>query len=265
MHISENDSQKLIKAALVLLLILSVYIFSKFVGEVKSYRFMGKSDTTHTISFNGKGEVQAVPDIASLVFTARAKGKTAKEAEAPVSTQVTKALDFLKDNGVAEKDITNIGYNSYPVYSTNRGAYPLSGSSLPFPAVSEITGYETTQQITVKVRKIDDVGKIIQGITAAGINEISGPDMTIDNIESIQNDARQKAIVDARSKATTLARQLHVSLGQVVDFSESGSGYYPYANEKDMAFGSSARQAAPVIPKGEQTVTSNVTVTYEIQ
>ncbi len=83
----------------------------------------------------------------------------------------------------------------------------------------------------------------------------------------LKDQARAKAIVNAREKAEVLAKQLGVNLGNVVSFSENSGGYPMMyaAKAMDMAVGASMPERAPELPKGENKITSNVTITYEIR
>jgi hypothetical protein len=94
---------------------------------------------------------------------------------------------------------------------------------------------------------------------------LNGPNFTIDNPDALQVQARQKAIEDAKAKAKVLAKELGVGLGKIESFSDSSGGYpLPYAMDaKVMSVGASAPTAA--IPKGENTISSDVTITYEIK
>src|SRR5690606_38170187 len=100
-----------------------------------------------------------------------------------------------------------------------------------------------------------------------GVTDIYGPNFTVDDETELKREARQKAIEDARAKARQLADDLDVRLVRVVSFSENGGGYYPMfarGAAMDMAVSSEAK-AAPELPTGENTITSYVTITYEIR
>jgi uncharacterized protein YggE len=263
-----NEKTKLVKAGFVLIIILCVYFGVKSLSEFRSYGMMGGSDA-HTITLTGHGEVQAVPDIASVYFTISKDAKTAKEAQAAVAVLEKKALDALKADGVAEKDTKTSDASVYPKYEYRYGTKvsmlcspeycpPSNGSNV-------IVGYTASESITVKVRKIDDAGKIMQDLGTAGISNISGPNFAIDNEDGIKAEARKEAIADARTKAEALARDLGVRIGRISSFNESGGGY-PMYYAKDSMAGNVAPESAPAqLPKGENTISSDVTITYEIK
>ncbi len=129
-----------------------------------------------------------------------------------------------------------------------------------------MTGYEASESITVKVRNTDNVGKIMQGLGTIGVSNLSGPNFTIDNPDALQTQARKLAIDDAKSKAQVLAKDLGVSLGKIESFSDSSGGYpIMYAQNAVMSAGAVSKAAPAVIPAGQNTISSDVTITYEIK
>jgi len=229
-----------------------------------------KDENKNVITISGHGEVNAVPDIASLYFTVESSKSTQKESSDEVNTKVKQVTDFLKASDVAEKDIKTEGYNSYPKYSspTPCPMYYKEGGIMPpcGQSDSKIIGYTVSQSITVKVRKVDDVSKIIDGINKIGVTNMSGPTLSIDDEDELKAEARKEAINDAKAKAKVLARDLGVHLGKISSFSENGNYYPMYTSYNTMAKDSMESAGVPAeIPKGENTISSDVTITYEIR
>lgn len=219
--------------------------------------------SSSTISFDGQGEVSAVPDIATISFSVRAEAKTMKEAQTVVTEKVNSALVFVRQNGVSEKDIKTTNYSSYPKYEYEQKA--CTQGYCP-PGKQILTGFEVSQNIEVKVRNIDDSGKIVEGLANAGVTDMQGPNFAIDDEDALKAEARALAIKEAKEKARTLSRDLGVKLVRIVSFTESGAPYYPiYAMEaKSFGMGGDGVRA-PELPTGENKITSNVTITYEIR
>ncbi len=258
------NNKRFISSVSMLVLLLSLFVFAKFINEVKASHYVGRgSQPPSTISVSGMGEVMAVSDIATLSFTISRDGATSKEAQTNLNTQVTKALDYLKTTTIAEKDIKSEYGGLNPKYSNDRiecFAYPC-----PQPS-SKIIGYTANQSITIKVRDVDTANDIRTGLASTGVTDINGPTFSIDDQDVYNVEARAKAIDDARAKAKELAKELGVRLGKVVSFSDNAGGGYPmmYA-AKDMAMSSVASAPAPELPKGENKIISNVMITYEIR
>lgn len=247
---------------------LTVFVGVKAIQAVAL--FNGPSDVapTNVINVTGKGESLAKPDIATVSFSVFQESKAIADAQKIVTDKTNKAVDFLKANGVAEKDIKTTGYNIYPQYDYLQAAACTSGFC---PSGRQVLrGYQVTQSIDLKIRDIAKAGTILSGLTDAGVNTVSGLTFGIDDEDAITAAARKDAIDDAQSKARQLAKDLGVRLVRIVSFSENGGGYpMPmYAtNQKVLGMGGAdARQEmSAAVPTGENTITSNVTISYEIR
>ena len=264
--------KNLYKVSFVFLIILSLYFAVKLLAEFRSYGMMGSREA-NTITLSGHGEVNTVPDIANVYFTIRKELKTVKEAQNAVAEKEKSALDFLKSKSIDRKDIKTVNASVYPKYDYVRSLCPQVGangvSGVAYDCGNSkqvLTGYEASESITVKIRNIDNVGAILQGLGNVGISDLTGPNFTIDNEDSLKAEARKKAIDDAREKAEILAEDLGVRLGRISNFSEGGN-YYPimYGKTAMMDSAVSSAPAPAEIPKGENTISSDVTITYEIR
>lgn len=262
----EKDKSNLMKAAGMLMVVASAFFLIKIISEVKGLRFIGGGATAaSTISFSGEGEVFASPDIATVSVTVREEAKTVKEAQSKATAKEKSVLDFLAKEGIEKKDIKTESYNSYPKY--DYGMPCFGGMGVPCrQEAPKVIGYEVSENISVKVRELDKAGELIVGLGSAGISEISKPEFTIENEDGLKAEARKIAIDEAKAKADALAKDLGVRLVRIVNFSEDGS--YPpiYYAKGMMALESRADSApAPELPTGENKITSNVTITYEIR
>lgn len=257
------NNKKFIKAAIALVVLLSLFVLALFINEVKSSSYIGReSQPLPSITVTGKGEVTAVSNIASLSFTISKDASTTKEAQDLLNQSVTKTLEYLKSKNIDDKDIKSEYGGVNPKYSNSQVyciTYPCPQSD------TKIVGYTATQSITVKIRDVDTANDVRTGLATLGITNISGPTFSIDDDAVYTDQARSKAIEDARAKAEVLARELHVRLGSIVSFSENGGGYpMMYAKSASMDSMATGAAPAPELPKGENKISSNVTITYEI-
>jgi hypothetical protein len=283
MEMQTYEKSRLVKSGVLLLVILSVYFAVRIISEIKKDSMLGESVTPATISFSGHGEVTAVPDIANVYFTISKTASTVAVAQAGVATIEKSALDILKAKGVADADIKTADASFYPNYEYQNAVCPtpapiplsvqggVSGSVVASPIYCPpgkqvLKGYTASESITVKVRNTDSVGDLMQALGATGVSNLSGPNFTIDNQDALQMQARKLAIDDAKVKAQALAKDLGVSLGKISSFSDSGNGYPVMYDKVNMLSAGATPTAAPaVIPKGQNTITSDVTITYEIK
>ena len=259
------NNKRITCAVFILLIIISLFTVAKLVNEIKSSSYIGRGNQpVNTIFVTGEGEQLAVSDIASLSINLNKEGKTSKEAQDLLNESITKVLKYLKDQKIEDKDIKSEYGGINPKYS-----YESQVACFVYPCPvkdPKIVGYTATQSITVKIRAVDTASDVRTGLTGVGVTDISGPTFSIDNEDGIKDQARAKAIADAKEKAKVLASELGVRLGKVVSFSENSGGGYPMYAAKAVSMDSVASSApAPVLPKGENKITSNVTITYEIK
>lgn len=251
------SSRKIHSAALAVLTILSVFLIFKIIGEAKSWNTTQPG--ADVISVSGTGESFAVPDIATITFTADEAAPTVAEAQKKATDNNNAALKYLKDQGIDDRDIQTQSYNVMPQYDYNNVRYP---------STPRIVGYQVTQTTVVKVRDTNKVASLLTGITAQGISNVSGPSLSIDDEDAIKAEARTEAIKDAKDKAEMLAKQLGVRLGKMTSFSESYGGYpvpmYAAMESKAMNMGMGGG-GAPDIATGENKVTVTVQISYQIK
>lgn len=264
-----KEKNTVIKAGIALVIILSVFFLVKIVGEVRTIAFSGDRPYENTIAVSGEGEIFAVPDIATITFSSRHEAKTVGEAQRAVSEEMDAVLAALRDAGLEERDIKTLSYNSYPKYEYQESTIRCITYPCPDNGRRVIVGYEVSQTVSAKVRDTDKAPDIVEILGSIGVSDISGPDFSIDDEDSLRALARRQAIDDAKAKAKLLAKDLDVKLVRIVSFSENG-GYYPMYAKYDMAeeaigMGVASSAPAPELPAGENRISSSVTIVYQIR
>lgn len=267
-----NIKHKWLGGAVVLVLVLlSAFLFMKTLSEIRAYHFIGGGvPVTNTVSVQGTGEVFAVPDIATFSFSVIEERATVSEAQAAAAERINSAISFLEESGIEETDIRTTSFNLYPRYEFPRVVCPQFG---PCPGGERmLAGFEVTQSVAVKVRDTAKAGDLLGGIGEIGVQNVSGLNFTIDDEDALKAEARGKAIEDAEAKARQLADDLGVRVVRVVSFNENNHGvpYFArstmdFAVEESVAGFGGAEMAAPKLPAGENKIVSSVFVTYEIR
>ncbi len=263
----ENYKKNLYQALGLLTLIISVFVIIQILASFGLVSDKG-GKAVSTITLSGHGEVNAAPDIATVSFNISKDAKTVKEAQEAVAKIEKAALDILKTNNIADKDIKTSDASFYPKYEYKYNSYmPCTEYGCPPPGGKNvIVGYTASESISVKIRNIDTAGKIIQELGTTGVSDLNGPNFSIDKEDDLKAQARKLAIDDAQKKAKVLAKDLGVRLGKVSSFNEGGNYgiVQMYSLESNMMVkGTGAAPAA--LPKGENTISSDVTITYEIR
>jgi uncharacterized protein len=262
--LSETFSSRGARVGLVATLAMAALFL--FVQTFSSLANMGRAESpaTDTITVQGTGEATLPPDVAHISFTIQNTEDTVAEAQTATIKETDSALAFIKEQGIEEKDIKTLSYNISPQY-----AYPNPcGYGMPCPGYSgvpKIVGYQVSETVQVKVRDLAKAGDILGGLGKLGVENLNGPSFALDDATAGYNAAREDAIEKAKEQARTIEKQLGVSLGKIVNFSES-SGYYSY-DKVSYGMGGRAEAAAPSpsIQPGENTYSASVSITYEIR
>ncbi len=211
------------------------------------------TNTTKTTEFSvvGEGKVEVVPDTATVEAGISVQGvATAQKAQDMLDEVNNKLIAAMKALDIEKKDITTSNYSIIPNYQY-------------FPTGNKIDGYNGSASVSIKVRKIPLLTKVITEATNAGANNIQGSRFNIENPEKYREQARDKAIENAKTQAKKLAKDLGISLGKIINISESSQGnVYPVYGKAMMA-APDAGGGGPQIEPGTQTVTSTVTLYFE--
>ena len=203
------------------------------------------------ISVTGTGKVSVKPDIAITTIGIQVTGSSLSDATSQANSKMSAVIDKIKSMGVADKDIQTTNYSVQPI--TNQ---PKSSNEPP-----TITGYRINNQVSVTVRKIDDLGKILDAAVAAGANSIYGVSFSVADPTPYEQQARAAAVKDAMDQATELAKAGGITLGKIVSISENVAAPRPvFAAAAPMA----AASSVPV-EMGETQISVSVDVKFAIQ
>ena len=201
------------------------------------------------ISVIGEASIQVPPDLATIDGGVSTDAKTAKEAAAANAEAMTKVMQALKASGIKEQDLQTSRLSLLPQYAA---------PSRPGP--NSLTGYRASNRVTVRLTDVNKVAGVIDTLVSAGANEIGGISFSVASTSKLLDEARDKAMADARRKAEIYARAAGVTLGAPLSIAEDTTqGPSPY---RRMATGLAA--AAPVAP-GEETLSVNVSVSWAIK
>lgn len=261
----QKEYKYLVWTATVTLGLLSFYLL------VLTDKTSNSATTTNTISFTGQGKVLTKPDVAVIDLSILTQAATSKTAQDENSRKSASLVDFLKKEGVADKDIKTTGYNIYPQYSYPRPLPMGVDQSYPvpdyYPSSPKITGYQVNQTIQVKVRDLEKVDTVLDGVVSAGVNQVNNLQLTVDEPEKLKEQAREQAIREAKNKARDLQSTLGIRLGNIVNFVENTGGWpVPmYLKAEGMGGDMGGVGGGPSIPTGENEISVSVTITYQIR
>lgn len=243
-------------ASLFLVVVMLVGLYSVLWGPVRDWA--ASFHPARTLAVSASGDVDVVPDIATLSFSVVSEGRDTTVIANENNTKINNAIKLVKEKGVAAEDITTQQYNLSPVYSQPAG----NGSGI---FVQSIEGYRLTQSVEVTIRDFDSISDILAQLPGIGINRINSLSFGVDDPESHIASAREEALSKAKDKAHIIADQGGVRLGRVVNISEYSAPSPYYAADTKYGLGGDSGIAAPRIEPGTQELSVSVSVVYEIR
>jgi uncharacterized protein len=197
----------------------------------------------------GTGEARVTPDRATVFIGVQSRASTAAAAGADNARRQRAVLDTLRSMGYAGEQVTTENYNVTPEMQYNQTA-----------GTSRVTGYAVSNTVRVELRRIDDVGRVVDGVLAKGANEITSLQFSFSKADSAHRAAMADAVVSARTDAETLARAAGGSLGQLLELSTTGAPIRPMPFEVRSEMMKASVQT-PILP-GQQTISATVTARW---
>jgi uncharacterized protein YggE len=202
-----------------------------------------------TLDLSGHGEARLPPDMATIDLGVAATAPTAAGAMAQNATAMTRVIAAVRAKGVAEKDIVTSTLALAPQY-----AYPQGQAA-------QLTGYRATNQITVTLSDLTQVGPVVDAAVGAGANEAGQISFGLKSRASAENFARLAAIKALDDKAAAMADAAGYHIRRLVNLSEVSSLAAP---QPLMAM--ARAQGAPTTPveSGEVVVSVDVRGEFEL-
>ncbi|MEJ2623132.1 MAG: SIMPL domain-containing protein [Pseudolabrys sp.] len=225
---------------------LNTFIFAVLMAALLSVPALPAQATERLITVTGHGMVAVAPDTAMIRIGVTTQGKTAREASTANAKQMTKVIGTIEQSGIAKKDIQTSQLSLQPQYDSKNGA-------------NRLLGFQVTNRVTIRVRKIADLPTVLDKAIAAGANEMSGIEFQVSGENKLLDQARADAIVDAHRKAELYAKAAGTKVGKAAAIIEQGSSTPPREFKAMRTTGG----AVPVAP-GEQILQASVTVSYEL-
>lgn len=210
-------------------------------------------DMDKSVTVSGTGLVSALPDraIVQMSIVARADKLDVAQAEAAKVTasvlQLTDKLDIKRNK------VDTTGATVRADYRWNRTTEE-----------QELRGYIAERQMSVKVDDLDKLGKLVEGAVAAGVNQVSPPQLESSRREELHREALAMAAKDARANARVLAETLGAKLGDPISINASSSAPPPPMPYQRMATASMESDSAATYNAGDLTVSTTVNVVFAL-
>ena len=217
------------------------------------------ADALRTITVSGTGIVSTTPDTASVTLGIQVTNESLKTAQDDVSRRLTGVTDTLTKAGIAKEDIKTSSYNVNPV-----SEYDRAGN---YKGISQ---YKVSVAMTVTVRDLDALGTILDATVSAGVNDVWGISMYVDDTSEAASQARTAAMTDARARADEFARAEGLLITGVYSITET-SAPSPKSESMNapMDFSAGEARSAEAMPvpisAGSTDIRVDVQVIYTVE
>jgi len=211
------------------------------------------------LTLSAEGRVTRTPDLATFSAGVVSQGKTASEALAANAADMARVIAALKRAGIADRDIQTSNLSLNPVYQPQRN---LPDGTID-PPQPRIAGYQATNQVTVRQRKLAEYGKVIDTLVSAGANQVNGPGFEVDQPDTALDEARTAAMAKARARAELYAKAAGLRVARILSIGESGGWSPPQPVMYRMAAMEAAAPSSPV-QAGELQLQVTLSVQFEL-
>ena len=202
------------------------------------------------IGVSAEGEASLAPDLAVVSLSVTGSGVELAATRDDVNARTSGVLARLRDLEIADGDLNAPDVGIHPEYDHRRG--------------QRLTGYRVTRQVTARVRDLDRLGEVLDGVVAAGADEIHGARMSAADPSAAEHEALRAAVTAARAKAEVLATAAGVVLGAVARIEEADPTGSPVPRLRMMAMAESA-DVPTEVAAGDLTVTRRIRAWFSIE
>ena len=232
-----------------------------FMSSLSPSVLQGSDNRQAGIWVTGLGKVTIEPDLTLLSLGVETRADTVEEARAAAAAAMTRIIDALKANGIADRDIQTRFFNISPEYT-----YQEVFEDGRRYNKQVLTGYRVTNSVTAKVRNLDVVGETIDDVVRAGgdASRIQSIRFTVEDSLTAQVQARESAMMDALAKADQLATLTGVTRGSLLFITESGGSVPVVRDFARLEAAAFADSVATPISAGELEVQVSVQAVFAI-
>jgi len=199
--------------------------------------------------------VRADPDLAQVGAGAQTRAQTASEAVRLNAQQMERLIERLRSLGIERDDIQTSNFNLNAEYDyNNRNAAP------PI-----FTGYMVTNQVTVRLKRLDRVGQVLDALVDAGANNIFGPNFMLEDDREAKAVARRNAFQRSQGQAEEFARMAGYTGARLLEVSETFQSFGPVpVGEGAIQVTAASRDARTPIEPGQVGTGVTLTTKYEM-
>lgn len=203
------------------------------------------------ISVSGEGKIKVTPDQAVIAIGVQNTGKDAKEVKTLNDETIDKVIKFLKKSNIPASDYKTTNVNLFKNYDYEKKKY----------------SYQANQTISITLKDLSKYDSIMSGLNENGVNNISGVEFKSSKMEEFEKEARKKAMLNAKQKATDYVSVLGQKIGKALLISDNSQTYYPQPMYKGgmMAMAAEDSNSRETLAVGEIEINATVNVTFVLE
>jgi len=237
----------------------------QFIATIAATAFSLSSTWSQTIAppppqitVSGFAEVKVAPDEIHLSVGVETRSDKLDDAKRQNDDRVAKVLQFLKGQGIKEKDVQTDFMNVEPNYDSKVSR-------------SEATVYVVRKTIGVRLTDVTKFDAVLAGLLTNGVNHVNGIDFRTSELRKHRDAARAMAIRAAREKADALAAELSVRRGKVYSINATEGGGWWSSRSAGMSqnvvqnAGGGSAESEGTLSIGQISVMATVNVSFLIE
>ena len=206
-----------------------------------------------TLSISAEGRATRTPDIAEVSGGVVTAAPTAAAAMSENAVRMNAVVAAIRKAGIADRDIQTSGLNLQPQYRYENNQVPI------------LSGYQATNTVSLRIRRIADTGKLLDTLVGVGANQMNGPNFRVDAADAALDEARLAAVKTARTRAELYAKASGMRIKRIASIAES-AGYEPGPRPMLLTARAEKMDSAPTpVAPGEVALTINVTMVFELE
>lgn len=204
------------------------------------------------IVVSATGEVRVSPDKATINIGVESRATTAAAAAAQNSQKQRAVIEAIKARGVPAEQISTSNFSVVP-----ETRYDREGQVAP-----KVLSYLVVNSVTVELKRMDQVGPVLDASLAAGANQINSMAFGVQNADSARRAALGAAVTKARLDAETIARAAGGTLGTLLEVTAVDFGTPRPMYMRAEVSAQAADKSVPVEP-GQETITAGVNARWQ--
>ena len=233
--------------------ILAIVLVTRYVSPLPISITQTTTQKESAFQATGKSVISTVPDKVEVVIGISRKETDIKLAQTRANEIINTINQKLGELGIPKSDIKTQNYTINPNYDYQK-------------ATQDIVGYSVDVSLLVSTTDFTKVNQVIDLATAAGANQVGSIQFTLsdEKEKQVREEARQKAIDDAKANAQELAKLAGMKLGRIVNVTEDEASPQLYLMEKADAVGRGGAAGSPTnVEPGSTQYSYSVTLSYE--